>query len=282
MQTKLFTGSLLLILLTQSVLGQYYYKDLVVTGQTTARWKQFRDAKVRTVRLSSSESDGKPTDGFACDQEVAGDLSLISTHTRSSGSAESWLLAYYSPGGLPTKTIDTSDTYHSVSEYQYDPSGRLQSITNVSVETDNHVQAMEQHLWQWGADGKPSGMLKIRNGMDTTTIRFVKDEKGNIAEEHSMRNRTEQPTVYYYYDAGNRLTDIVRYNPKAQRLLPDYIFEYDDGGRPASTLIVPEQGVNEYQKWVYQYDEKGLKIKEACFNKRKEFVGAVAYEYAYR
>lgn len=268
-----------MILLSQSALAQYYYKDLVVTGQTTARWKQFRDNKVRTVMLSSTERDGKPTDGFACDQEVSGDLSLITTHTRSSGSAETWLMAYYSPGGLPSKTIDTSDTYRSVSEYQYDPSGRLLAITNTSIETDNHVQAEERHLWQYGSDGKPSGMLKIMNGTDTTTVRFVTDEKGNIAEEHSVRNKTELPTVYYYYDEGNRLTDIVRYNPKAQRLLPDYIFEYDGGGRPASMLIVPEQGVSEYQKWIYEYNEKGLKIKESCFNRRKEFVGSIAYDY---
>jgi hypothetical protein len=117
------------------------------------------------------------------------------------------------------------------------------------------------------------------NGTDTTIVRFVTDEKGNIAEEHSVRNKTELPTVYYYYDEGNRLTDIVRYNPKAQRLLPDYIFEYDGGGRPASMLIVPEQGVSEYQKWIYEYNEKGLKIKESCFNRRKEFLGSIGYEY---
>jgi hypothetical protein len=291
MLTKLFIGSTFLIALGQSAMAQYYYKDLVVTEQTTARWKQFRENKVKSVRLSSTENDGSPTDGFAVDQDVTGDYSLISTHTRSKGSTESWLMAFYSSGGRPDKMIDTSDTYRSVSEYQYDEGGRLKVIINTSIETDNHIQAEEKHLWQYGADGKPSTMLKIRNGSDTTYVRFVQDDKGNIGEEHATRNKSEMPVVYYYYDADNRLTDIVRYNLKAQRLLPDYVFEYagsasgvsgHGGGKLASMLIVPEQGVNEYQKWIYQYNEEGLKTKETCFNKRKEMVGAVAYEYGYR
>ena len=112
-----------------------------MTGQTAGRWKLYKENKVKSVRLSSFEGDGKPTDGFGCDQEVAADLSRITTHTRSSGTTESWLLAYYSPGGLPVKTVDTSDTYQSISEYQYDPSGRLMSITNTSLETDNQLKA---------------------------------------------------------------------------------------------------------------------------------------------
>jgi YD repeat-containing protein len=294
MLTKLFIVSMFFIALGQSAMAQYYYKDLVVTEQTTGRWKQFRENKVKSVRLSSSENDGSPTEGFAVDQDLSGDYSLISTHTRSKGSTESWMMAYYSSAGRPDRMIDTSDTYRSVSEYQYDDAGRLTVITNTSIETDNHIQAEEKHVWQYGADGKPSAMLKIRNGSDTAYVRFVKDDKGNIGEEHATRNRVELPVVYYYYDADNRLTDIVRYNLKAQRLLPDYVFEYvagdgskgSDGGeggqRLASMLIVPEQGVNEYQKWIYQYNEKGLKTKESCFNKRKDLVGVVGYEYTYR
>ena len=39
-----------------------------------------------------------------------------------------------------------------------------------------------------------------------------------------MNNSTEEELVYdriyYYYDEKNRLTDIVRYNKKAKKLLP--------------------------------------------------------------
>ena len=65
------------------------------------------------------------------------------------------------------------------------------------------------------------------------------------------------PSIYYYYDNDGRLTDIVRYNQKAGRLLPDYVFEYNSG-RLSSMLFVPA-GSTDYQKWIYSYDANGLK-----------------------
>lgn len=267
-----------MILFSQVCSAQYYYKDLVLTRQTAGQWKLYKDNKVRSVKLASFESDGQPSEGFVCDQEVTPDFSRINTHTRSAGTTDSWILAWYSPAGLPVKIEDTSDTYRSTSEYQYDAQGHITSITNTSIETDNHLKDIEQHLWQYDAQGRPSGLLKIKNGNDTTLVQFVKDEKGNIAEERARRNKTDLPVLYYYYDAANRLTDIVRYNIKAQRLLPTTIFEYEDGERPVSMLVVPE-GSNDYQKWLYEYNDKGLKTKESCYNKKKELQGRIEYSY---
>lgn len=275
---KLTIGFLFLILFTQVCSAQYYYKDLVVTRQTAGQWKLYKDSKVKSVKLVSFEGDGQPSEGFVCDQDVTTDFSRITTHTRSSGTPDAWILAWYSPAGLPVKIEDTSDTYQSISEYQYDPEGHITAITNTSLETDNHLKDVEQHLWHYDTQGKPSGMLKIKNGSDTTFVRFVKDEKGNIAEERAQRNKIDLPVLYYYYDSDNRLTDIVRYNVKAQRLLPTTIFEYDGGERPTSMLVVPE-GSNDYQKWLYEYNDKGLKTKESCFNRKKELQGRIEYSY---
>lgn len=278
---KLFVVSLLLIALSQAGSAQFYYKDLVVPRQNTSQWKLYKDSRVRSVRLSSFERDGQPTEGFQGDQEVASDFSRITTHTKfaATGNPESWIIASYSPQGLTIKIEDTSDTYRSISDYRYDAAGRLVSITNTSIETDNHLKEVEQHVWQYDGQGRPSGLLKIKNGNDTTFVRLVADEKGNIAEERARRNQTDLPVVYYYYDADNRLTDIVRYNLKAQRLLPDNVFEYGQGDQLASMLVVPE-GSSDYQKWRYGYDEKGLKIKESCFNKRNELLGRIEYQYS--
>ena len=278
---KIIIALFFLIILSGVCQAQYYYKDLVVTGRTVAQWKTYRDSKVKGVRLISMEANGQPSEGFAGDQTCSADLSRITTHTRSSGTPESWILANYSPTGLPVKIVDTSDTYQSVSEYQFDPQSRLTTITNTSTETDNHAKEVETHLWTYTAGGKPSAMLKIRNGKDTTFVRFVTDEKGNIAEERATRNGSALPAVYYYYDDNGRLTDIVRFNARAGRLLPDYIFEYEDSDRPASMLVVPE-GSNDYQKWVYSYSDKGLKVKESCFNRQKQLLGMIEYQYIYK
>lgn len=279
MKTNLGLSFLLLIVLTQTSSAQYYYKDLISTQQNDARWRLYRDNRVKSVKLSSFEKDGSPTEGFAGDQDVSSDGSRITTHTRSSGNAESWIIASYTPQGQTKQITDTSDTYRSVSDYQYTPQGRIQSITNTSVETDNQFKSIEQHIWSYDASGKPSAMLKIKDGTDTTYIRFILDEKGNVAEERAVRNGSNLPTIYYYHDADNRLTDIVRYSLKAGRLLPDNMFEYGSDGKLSSMLVVPD-GSNDYLKWYYEYNEKGLKIKESCFSRQKELLGRIEYQYS--
>ncbi|HVU58411.1 MAG TPA: hypothetical protein VHD83_25295 [Puia sp.] len=275
---KSFATSLLLVSLVKAGKAQYYYKDLIVTTQTAAQWKLYKDNKVKGVTLSSFEHDGKPTEGFQGQQDM-GDLHLITTHTRTASTPESWLFAWYSPTGWPTRTVDSSDTYRSVSEYKYDPQGRILSITNTAIETDNHLNDVEVHLWTYDAKGKPTGMLKIKNTTDTTFVRFVQDEKGNIVEEHATRNQADLPTIYYYYDATGHLTDIVKYNIKARRLLPDYVFEYE--GDELSTMLIVYQGTSDYQKWYYIYDDKELKVNETVYNKQKEMLGHIEYNYKF-
>ena len=112
-------------------------------------------------------------------------------------------------------------------------------------------------------------------------VRFVLDGKGNVTEERSSRMGAPLPTFYYYYDADNHLTDIVRYSLRAARLLPIEMFEYGEDGRVSSALIVPEEGNSFYEKWFYEYDEKGLKVKDFCYNKEKELLGSVEYRYTF-
>jgi hypothetical protein len=279
-----FSLLIALILLTRVCKAQYYYKDLVVNRENTARWRTFRDNHVKAVTLSSLEADGKSTEGFTGDQQVSADGLHITTHSKSSGTGDSWIFADYSPGGQGlVRNLDTSDTYQNESVYQYDNQGRISSISDTSTETDNHVMAVEQHIWTYDPahPDKPLSMLKIMNGHDTTYVRFVLDEKGNVTEERSSRLGTTLPPFYYYYDSGNHMTDIVRYSARAARLLPIEMFEYGDDGRVSSALIVPEEGNSFYQKWYYEYDDKGLKIKDFCYNKQKELLGSVEYKYTF-
>ncbi len=280
---KLLSGCLLSLVLTQVCNAQFYYKDLVSARQTKAKWQLYKSAGVRSVSLNSFDGSGQPLQGFVGTQEVASDYSRISTHTKSVGTPESWTIAYYSPQGLLQKTIDSSDTYQSISEYQYDAQGRISSILNTSIETDNHVKETEQHIWQYDPTHPdlPSGMLKVKNMTDTTYIRFVFDEKGNVAEERSVRNKQPLPVIYYYYDAGGRMTDIVRYNPKAQRLLPANVFDYNEDGKLNAQLIVPSDN-SDYQKWLYAYNEKGLESKEVCYDKHRELLGKIEYQYTFK
>jgi hypothetical protein len=280
---KVLMACLLLSVLAQASEAQYYYKDLVATRENTIRWQAYRKNHVRSVTLSSFEADGKPTEGFVGEQQVSADGLTVTTHTKSGGTPESWIIAQYSADGRLVKNTDTSDTYQSVSEYRYDDRGRIAFIRDTSLETDNQLKDVELHIWNYDPShpDKPVSMLKIMNGSDTTFVRFVVDEKGNVTEERAMRQGASLPAIDYYYDADNHLTDIVRYNVRAQRLLPMNMFEYGDDGRVSSELIVPEEGNSFYEKWYYVYDDKGLKVKDFCYNKQKELVGSVEYQYSF-
>lgn len=259
--------------------AQFYYKDQVLPKQSMQQLQQLKSAKVKAVKLTSFESDGAVTQDFTGEQSIEKNYTVITTFTKSRVSDSSELTTYYNSVGQLVKTIDTTEGFKSVTEYKYDGNNRLASINNSSI-SPGLIAEEEQHVWMYAGNGLPEKMWKIKNKTDTTHVRFVTDEKGNVAEEHSTRNGRSLPTYYYYYDDKNRLTDIVRYNERAKRLLPDYVFEYDDEGRISSVIIVPESG-SDYEKWFYSYYENGLKGQEACYNKRQELQGRIEYEYRF-
>ena len=106
---------------------------------------------------------------------------------------------------------------------------------------------------------------------------FKPSENGPLEEAWYYKGY-KQETWYYYYDEKGRLTDIARYNPKAKKTLPDYIFEYDeDGDLSQQTVVMPI--TNFYRVWVYEYQENGLKKAESILKKGKEQEGRIIYSY---
>ncbi|MEI9809914.1 MAG: hypothetical protein WDO16_19730 [Bacteroidota bacterium] len=137
---------------------------------------------------------------------------------------------------------------------------------------------------------KPEKMLRILNGKDSTEYRFTPDEKGNTGDETMYRKVGkedpiyyvyENQRVYYYYDDQNRISDIVRYNKKAKELLPDVMFEYDENNRVIQRITTVSSNSHDYFIWKYVFNDKGLKTREALFNKFKELKGRIEYTYSF-
>jgi len=125
-------------------------------------------------------------------------------------------------------------------------------------------------------------MLYIKDGTtDTIVVKLAADEKGNILEEEQWLKNTSKGKTYYYYDSTNHLTDIVRYNIRLNKLMPDYMFEYNDAGQLTKAINV-QPGNSDYITWLYNYNEKGLRANERCYNKQKRLVGRIEYQYAYK
>jgi YD repeat-containing protein len=256
--------------------SQYYYKDIVLAQQNQSNLKLMRDHKIHEANIVSLDANDEPTPGFICTQKISSDFSSISTFTKSADIPESTVTSYYDAKGRLVKTVDTSDTFKSTTEYSYNEAGNISTLLNNSVETDNHIVASEKHLWIYEGTVIKQ-MMKIKGETDTTIVNFEKDEKGNIAEEKAERAGQKLPSIYYYYDNEGRLTDIVRYNQKAARLLPDYIFEYNSG-QVTSMLLVPP-GSTDYQKWIYSYNGNGLKESEICYDKKRQVIVKINYTY---
>ena len=257
--------------------SQYYYKDLLTTREVNHNFLLYKTSKVTRIKLNSFQGNTPVTEGFICEQKLSANQMV--TYTKTADAGEAFFTASYNPKSLLVKTVDSTEETVSITRYDYDEEDRILNISNETRARDGSSQTDEVHTWQYNQAGKPVKMIRIKNKRDTTTVQFTLDEKGNVAEEGRSGGR-EAEKIYYYYDDQNRLTDIVRYNNVAKRLLPDYIFEWEENGELATMLVVPE-GSSDYLKWYYKYDEAGLKAIDFCYNKRKELQGKIEYNYSY-
>ncbi len=268
---------LLILLLFTSVgaSAQYYYKDIVGTKETADLIRTYNTNKVRKVVLNSYDANNTRNSDFFVEQMFDG--SALVTTTRSGDEDPSTLTSYVNAQGQVVKTVSSSYASISTTTYSYNDSGWLTAVLSVSTDSSGSFSQMEQHRWEYN-NGKIARMVRIKNGSDSSTVTLKWDEKGNISEEQSIRRGVKSDPVYYYYDAQNRLTDIVRYNNKVKRLLPEYMFEYSANNQVIQKITVPGNSSN-YLIWRYQYGADGLKTKEAIYTKQKQLTGKIEYVY---
>lgn len=257
---------------------QYYYKDLVSVQQINQNFQLYKANKIKSVKLKSFQGESPVTEGFIGEQTVNLAKNTVVTYTKTADAGESFFTAFYDSHGMLIKTTDSTGESVSTSAYEYDSNSRLSKISHETHAADRSSAITEVHLWEYNPNGKPGKMIVIKNLRDSTIVNFTLDGQGNVTEEQAFRKGLPQSKIFYYYDTMNRLTDVVRYNDRARRLLPDYMFEYDENGELSTFTVVPE-GSNDYQKWYYKYDDTGLKVVEFCFNKKNQLLGKVEYNY---
>jgi hypothetical protein len=259
--------------------AQYYYNDIVATNNSNNNYKLLKQNNIHNIKGVSYEADNTISENFMLEQELSRDRRKITTKTTSTNHVSTITISLYENDRLK-KTTDSLQGVTNIAEYLYDASGRLVSISAKSVDPEhNGGNTTEVHEWYYNTNGIPESMLKIKNGVDSVKITFIYDEKGNVAEEQWRRKSRLIDSYYYYYNDNNQLTDVVHFNAKARKMLPDYVFEYDLNGR-INSMMQTIQGTGNYLFWKYTYDERGLRVKEVCYNKLKQLVGKVEYAYA--
>ena len=256
--------------------AQYYYNDVVSLKESNHIYQLLKKNNVQEVSATSTEADHTPTPGFVYSKTIKNNGALILTHTELETGGTSDDYDTYA-NDLLVKSSDSADNILTTVDYTYDT-----NANTLQVQTETEDTAMDTHsteLHQWFYTGNiPDSMMRIKDKTDTTFIHFKKDEHQNITEELWMKKGRQIEHYFYYYDDKSQLTDIVRYNIEAQKMLPDYVFDYNDNGILASLTQVP-QGSSDYVVWQYIYDERGLKTKDVLFDKHQQLLGTVTYTY---
>jgi YD repeat-containing protein len=287
---------LLCLLLATATQAQFYYNDIIGTAETNSQMKSYLVNKVKTASAVGADRSGSRSNDFSEYHEVRENSTALKS-TSIVNRNKSVIYSRFDNMGRVISMTDSSTTVESITTYEYDAAGRVAKVQNKINDPDNGFVQTETHQWIYNAGGKPEKMWRIVavtgkvNSIDTTEIRFVLDEDGNVGEEHTYLKNYETGYLYYYYDDKDRLSDIVRYNNKSKKLLPDIMFEHDDEGRVIQKTVISYRAVQGSTTLVvtvpnslifrYIYDDKGLKKTEALFNNDKEMTGRINFTYTF-
>src|SRR5688572_713540 len=268
---------LLLLLLFFHANSQYYYKDLVAAADITRLMKTYTANNIKKITAKGITPEEGSSSEFSEVGEINGTILKVTTNNNK---AIATLKYSFNDRGQLISSVDSAINVKSTSTYTYDANGKIITISNSATDADSSGDFSQTEVHQYiYKDGKLDKMWRIINKSDSLEVRFVTDEHGNVIEEKNFRRGVLADPVYYYYDDRNRLTDIVRFNYKANRLLPDYLFEYDDNDRVIQKITTTSGNNLGYLTWRYLFDEKGLKTKEALFNKDKQLQGRIDFTY---
>ena len=261
-----------------SAFGQYYYNDIIATQQSQNQYQLLRTNKVKRIVAISFEEDRTPTEGFKLTQELSNDGKKLVTSTSNISGKTTETTSYFEQGKIK-RTESYSNGIDNKMEYGYDATGNIKLFTLTTLDTAMNYHSVETREWLSNASGFYTAVIKIKNNTDSSLGSFVYEEEGNLVEEHWKKKNKEIETYYYYYNQLHQLTDIVRYNTRLKKLIPDYQYEYDEKGRAIQMTQLTASG--KYFVWKYTYNDKGLKISETCTDNKKLQVGNIEYRYEY-
>lgn len=269
---------ILFISMSSGAFAQYFYKDIWTNQQLTKEFAVLKNENKRTISIKSFEDDGEPSEEFYCERKIDRNFTKSEMISRSYITSQSLLISYYNEKGWIIKTVDSTQTSLARSEYQYDNKGRVIMITNFTKANDETGGITETHQYIYNATGKLEKMIRRKNNTDISTVNFTIDDKGNVIDEQEITRGVKGRKYLYYYDDKSRLTDVVHYNERAKRLLPDYMYEYNQAGQ-IKQMISTDDNLSNYFIWKYTYNDQRLRESEKCYSKEKRLLGSIQYEY---
>jgi len=274
----------LLFISSLSLHAQYYYDDIAGTRETNRLMQTYLGQKVRMVTATGYDNKGVKATDFTEIQEIKENGRLLRL-SAIRNFKKAVTLSRFDDQGRVISITDSAADLQSVTFYSYDAAGRISKVENKLLDSANAFNHTETHWWYYNEKGLPVTMWRVisntgaENSTDSLEIRFTTDEDGNTGEERTFRKGIETGYLYYYYDDQHRLLDIVRFNTRLKKLLPDVMFEYDESGRVVQKTTTTSSLHLGYLIWRYIYNDKGLKTKEVLFNSDKQITGRIEFSY---
>ncbi|HPH32816.1 MAG TPA: hypothetical protein PLB49_13235 [Chitinophagaceae bacterium] len=273
-----------LLISSLSLHAQYYYDDIVGTRETNRLMQTYLGQKVRMVTATGYDNKGVKATDFTEVQEIKENGRLLRL-SAIRNFKKVVTLSRFDEQGRVISITDSAADIQSITLYNYDVAGRVSKVENKVLDSTNAFNHTETHWWYYNEKGLPVTMWRVisnngaENSTDSLEIRFTTDEEGNTGEERTFRKGVETGYLYYYYDDQHRLLDIVRFNTRLKKLLPDVMFEYDENGRIVQKTTTTSSLHLGYLIWRYIYNENGLKTKEVLFNSDKQITGRIEFSY---
>lgn len=266
--------------------AQYYYNDIVGTRESNQQMQTYLGQKVRMVSATGFDNKGVKATDFAEVQEIKENGRLLRLSAIRNFN-KTVTLSRFDEQGRVISITDSAADIQGITNYTYDAAGRVSKVENIVLDSTNAFNHTETHWWYYNEKGMPLKMWRVlsntgaETGVDSLEVRFAADEDGNIGDERTFRKGVETGYLYYYYDDQHRLLDIVRFNTRLKKLMPDVMFEYDENGRIAQKTTTTSSLHMGYLIWRYIYNDKGLKTKEVLFNSDKQITGRIEFAYTF-
>jgi hypothetical protein len=260
-----------------SLHAQYYFNDIVSLNRSKDLYKSIKQNGIKQVKAISFNDDNVKDESFNIVQKILNDGETIVTTTSIKNSPNTTLTNTYNNNNL-INSISSDGKIDITTKYTYNNKSLLVKILTITGDTATNSSDREEHFWQYNTAMQPTSMTRVKNKVDSLFVSFDYDEKGNVKEERWKRNGKFYENYFYYYDSNRNLTDVVRFNTKLGKYIPDYMYEFNNEQQLIQTTQIFKGGMD-YLIWKYEYNEKGLKQTETCFTKQNQIVGKIEYQY---
>lgn len=264
--------------------AQYYYQDIVNARNTMQEHERYQRLGVHHIRIRSFDYAHTLNQHFHCTRELSDDFRRVTTRTNSFQTGNSVIISDFDATGRIVATLDSSAASVNSTRYYYDSlrTTRIDSLvfSSSAIKYVDTFRYVEKHIYHYDDFGHLTKIIREKNGAPFSTISVETDSVGSVTKESEQGKSDAAPPVYYKYNADNRITDIFHYNKASQKLIPDYLFDYDHQGRLSEKTVVT-MNVQGYLLWKYTYDDKGLVASEACYGKKEALQGTMEFEYTF-